>query len=144
MSDQTSQDAVPSEFAAQLVESGAHAQDIDVTAMLTQIKALQAQVDKLNAERGIPADPVAAAKDDLLAHLTARQAQYPDEDFSPLVTAVKTLPDSEAITVAHTGRIHGLVSSFVNARGRHELGYVKDLAEALHLSILDRVVAAVI
>lgn len=148
MSDQTNpQDAVPtppSELAAQLQQSGAHAQDIDVTALLKQMASLQAQVDKLNAEKGIPADPVAAAKDDVLAHVTARQAQYPTEDFSPIVKALKELPDSEAITPAHSGRIQTLVTQFVGTHARHELSYVKELADTFHLAILDRALAAVV
>lgn len=151
MSDQTSpQDVTPevtpagSPFQSELLNSGAQAQNIDVTALLDQLNALQAQVDKLNAEKGIPADPVAASKDDLLAHLEARAAQYPNEDFKPLIQAVKSLPDSDAITVAHSGKVHELISEFVESLPRHELGYVKALSRVFHMGILDRTIAAAV
>lgn len=152
MSDQTPTDAVPegSELHDALVQSGAHAQAVDVDAMLAQMQAMQAQYEQQNkmladriksleAERGVPSDPVAGAVANLLAHVEARAAQYPNDDFSDIIKEIKALPESGAITVSHTGLIHDMVSEAVDDRPRHELGYVKRLSRDLHRLILKQI-----
>jgi hypothetical protein len=154
MSDQTPNDAVPepqSDLQAQLINSGAHAQTVDAEAILTQMQAMQAmyearqnsleqEINRLKTQQGIPIDLVEAAKADLLNHLEARAAQYPNDDFSDVIKMVKNLPDSDRLTVNHTALLHDVVSEAVDTRPRHELGYIKTLAKGLHRLMLEKLV----
>lgn len=139
MSDQSNpQDAVPtSALAEQLKQDGAHAQTVDVEAMLRQMAAMQAQIDALNRERGIPTDPVAAAKQDLLDHLKARAAQYPNNDFSELINEVANL--GETVTSDGASLVHTLVTEKLDELPHHELAYLKVLSSSLLKHVLKAV-----
>lgn len=145
MSDTTPQ----SELQAQLIENGAHAQYVDADAMLAQMKAMQDQYDsqqkaliariqQLEAERGVPADPIAGGKADLIAHIKARAAQYPTDDFSDVLAAAEALPDDDTLTANHTAYVHDVVSNAVAVRPRHEIGYIKELSGKLHSLVLKK------
>lgn len=142
-----------SDFQAQLVASGAQATQVDANAILAQMQAMQAQYEanaarmeaelkSLRTQQGLAPDAITGAKDDLLAHLTARAAQYPNDDFRDIIARVKALPEGPGVTVAHTALVHDLVSEAVDTRPAHELGYVKHLSKILHRLVLDRTVSA--
>ena len=70
-----------SDEAKEMVAAGAVPQQVDVNALLAQLQALQARVQVMEAEKGIPSDPVAAAHKNLYDHVKTRQhmhALYPE------------------------------------------------------------------
>lgn len=134
------QDAVPaSELQAQLVASGAHPVQIDSEALLAQIQALQERLGILEKERGVPSDPIAGGKANLIAHIQARAAQYPYTDFSEILQAAKDLPDD--MTRDHTDFVKTLVTEFVDTFKHFELGYLPQLATTLHKEVLKKAVS---
>lgn len=142
---ETPQDAVPptppnSPERSAMLEAGAHAQDVDVNAMLATIQAMQERLQMLEAERGVPSDPIKGAVSNLLAHVEARAAQYPYVDFSEILTAVKDLP--ETLTRDHTEFIHSLVTEFAGALKGLEIHYLPELSGALHRHVLKKAIAA--
>jgi hypothetical protein len=97
------------------------------------VEFLQAQVDRLMAERGVPADPVAAAHEDLKAHVAARKAGNPSYDFSELE---KTL-DVERPTVNDAEKVKLAVEQHHATDGKSETEYLAQLARNLHRATLD-------
>jgi len=99
----------------------------------TRVSALESQVAALLAERGIPADPIAAIKKNLADHLAVRAAMAPSVDFTHSRKTVDELPDNP--TSAHTAALLHSVT-----RHKHtepDMSYVHHLAEELHQTILD-------
>lgn len=129
----------PSVEAQSLVDAGATPYVPDVAEMLRQMRELQSRVDTLQAERGIPSDPVEAAVKDLVTHVKARQDANPTFEFSKdLKDQLKYLtenpdyrPDSNAAELLALG-IEDAVS-----RGRHlELSYLTELARNVRREVL--------
>jgi hypothetical protein len=123
-----------------MIAAGAHAQDVDVNAMLATIKAMQERLQALEAERGVPSDPIKGAISNLVAHVEARAAQYPYIDFTEILNAVKELP--ETVTRDHTELVHSLVTDFTNTLKGLEVHYLPELSGVLHRAVLKKAVAA--
>lgn len=123
----------------ELLASGATATQVDAVEMMNQIKQLQARLAQLEAERGVPSDPIAGALQNLKDHVNARAAQYPLHDFTEVKNLLDSLPtDSEALTTAHTGLTQLTVNEFTDVLKHLEIGYLKELASALHKHVLKR------
>ena len=122
----------------ELIAAGAHPSEVDVDAILAQVREMQAQIDRLNAERGLPSDPVAGAVQNLIHHVKARQDAYPNHDLSTLVKELKELGESP--TSKDAERVRNLVADTIedNALISHDLAYVTRLARDLHSEVLKR------
>lgn len=137
------QDAIPpqtSEFQQELIAAGAKPVQIDYEALLAHQKWLEGRLAALEAERGVPSDPIAGGKANLIAHIEARAAQYPYVDFSEILDAAKGLP--EAMTRDHTDLLRTLVSDFAGSLKHLEVGYLPELASDLHKEVLKKAVSA--
>src|SRR6266849_4786453 len=119
--------------AAALAEAGAAPVDVDPEALLAQIQLLQTQMASLLAERGVPADPIAAGVMDLRDHVVARSMAVPDrkDEFADLVKALKDMPDRPtADEVAYARAALDEVRPFEGSE------YVHQLAAGLHKLVL--------
>lgn len=106
-------------------------EDPRVAEMLAKMEAMQAQLTRLYAERGVPADPIAAGVQDLLAHIKAR-LDSGLEHFRDLFTQTKGMseaPDSATTDLART--VAANLPQHVEGAA-----YVKQLANDLHASVL--------
>jgi len=147
MSEPTVQDAGPvtpptSDFQQELIAAGATPQFPNVEQMLAQMAAMQKQIDALNAERGVPANPIEGAKQNLADHIKARAAQLPSIVVDELKKAVEDLP--EVITPDHIALVETLVEELLinSSPYAHELGYIPVLARDLKKAVLKDKVAA--
>lgn len=146
MTEPTVQDAVPepqtSDFQQELIAAGATPQFPNVEQMLAQMAAMQKQIDALNAERGVPANPIEGAKVNLLDHIKARAAQLPGIVVDELKKTIESLPD--VITTDHTSLIMTLVEELLSNSSpvAHELSYLPELARDFHKAVLKDKVAA--
>lgn len=122
--------------AQQMLDAGVTPYVPDVAAMLATIKALQARVEAVEAEKGIPSDPVAAAVDNLTAHVKARAAQYPNHDFSAVLDALNNLP--ETVDTKSTELLKALVDDLASEYRNLEIDYLPKLARAAHLAVAKR------
>jgi hypothetical protein len=98
------------------------------------MKALQDRVDSLSAAQGIPADPTAAAVQNLRDHVLARidANPYRKEELAELREAVKDLADNP--TTKDTDLVRTILGE---VRGHLEgLDYLKELGNALHKQVL--------
>jgi hypothetical protein len=115
-------------------------QDTDklVARLEEQIAKQQEQVNKLMAERGIPADPVAAQIQALQDHLKAQAGANPlhAETYKPVVEYVGKLT-SEGLTDRKAYKARNLVERLAEKHPAHELAYAKQLAQDLHTMTLD-------
>lgn len=132
-----------SEYAETMVKQGLQptaVTDAQINAMLEQMNALQAQVNQLNAERGVPLDRVDGYRQQLLAHFKARKdAAHHGTDFTPTENALAALPEnSDKITATHSESALHAVEQFVKAHPGKELEYLAILANELHQVVLDR------
>jgi hypothetical protein len=135
----TAQDAAPtpgtSDFREELIQNGAHAQDIDVEALKASMLAMQNRIKALEAERGVPSNPIAGAVSNLLAHVKARKAALPQFVDNGLHEFLEKLP--EDITSDHAAQAEALVTDTLsqNSAVKHELAYwpllVNDLKKAV-------------
>jgi GTP cyclohydrolase III len=129
---------VTSPEAEELVAAGATPVQADVNAIIAQLQAQMAaqdeQIKALLAERGIPSDPVAAGVLDLIAHVEARQAQYPQFDFSELTDVLKSLPDQPSDK--DTALVNTVVEDILQAARHLEVEYLGVLARTLHKNVL--------
>ena len=109
----------------------------DNTSLLDRLARLESQNALLLAEKGIPADPIAAQVKNLKDHLTARAAMTPQHDFSEFQALLDTLPE-EGMSSKHTAPIAFAVSRWEKKYPGivGELGYVVQLAEDLHEMVL--------
>lgn len=127
----------PSVEATALVDAGATAYHPDVAAMLEQMKALQARVDTMQAERGIPSDPVEAAVKNLLAHVRARKDANPSFDFSELLEQLQYLADNADYKPDdNAAQLVGLAVEDAVTRGPAEFGYLTVLARDFRKAVL--------
>ena len=141
-------DAIPtqpqSELAAELVANGASAQMADMDAIMALIDKQQksmalmtTRLKQLEEERGVPSDPIQGAKQNLVEHLKARMAQYPQLAATELKTVLEKLP--EELTSTHTSLIKELVDEVVanHAQIAHDLSYFPALARTLSKVVLE-------
>jgi hypothetical protein len=130
---------VSSPEAEELMAAGAHPVDVDVNELYVQILKMQAQIDAMNAERGIPSDPVAAAIQNLLHHVKARQAANPGFDFAELLTQLEEMPDTPEAKDAELVRV--IVDEHIERGGSQVEGldYLRHLARDLHKVTLGKV-----
>lgn len=135
---------IPTDLAQQLAAQGAVAHVPNIAELLAQIQNLQARVVQMETERGVPSDPVGGAVKDLVNHVTARSAQYPNVDSSELMDALKSLPEEvEHITSDHVSLIRLHVETLLqnHSWARHELSYLTDLGLNLAKAVLTKAVA---
>lgn len=129
-------EAVSSPEAEELVAAGARPVEVDVDAILAQVAAMQAQIDRLNAERGVPSNPVASAVQNLVHHVKARAAQNPTHDLSVVLAELEALP--EELSSKDAERVRNILDDVMEdcADIRHELSYLPRLARDLHTVVL--------
>ena len=134
----TEPDVQTSPEAEELVNAGAHPVDVDAESLLAEIRKMQAQIDKLNAERGLPSDPVQGAVQNLVHHVKARAAANPTADLSMLQKELEGLGNSPSAKDAE--RVRNLVADTLDDHGYiyHELAYLERLARDLHTAVLER------
>lgn len=127
----------PVGLAGDLAAAGASPITADVAAMMAQIQAMQRQIAEMQAERGIPADPVAAAVQDLKSHVSARVEatgmHHPQHDYLQiLVKTIKNLSDSPEYQ-----QVEFIRTLFDDVKHHLEgLPYLKDLALKLAQEVL--------
>ena len=116
-------------------------QNVDeiVAKLMEQMAAQEAKIKQLMAERGVPADPIAAAVQALLQHVKARAAMHPRYDFSELLEQLEKLP--EAVTAAHANLLRRTVGNRKYTPIRHDLDYIEQLVEDLDDEIAKKAVA---
>lgn len=124
----------PDAFQAQLVEAGAAPTVPDVAELLALIQRTQERVNQLEAERGIPSDPVAAAVMNFKAHVEAHAAQNPVHDFSQLTDAVSNLSDPPLVSEVEVLRT--LAAKHARRLTSLDLAYVQELVDDLHVVVL--------
>lgn len=128
-----------SEYAQDLVNQGFRPNEVNVDAMLAQMNKLQAQVDALNAERGVPVDPVDGHRKHLWAHLTVRDNARPDVDMTEVKKVLSALPAlSDSISAPQTEALHFAMEQLLKAHPGKELEYLTVLTGELHQMILNR------
>lgn len=125
-------DAVESELADELVASGARPVSVNIDDLVRRIEDLQAAQAKMMAERGIPADPLAAQIQALGDHVRVQANANPahTEDYAKLLSHVDSL-DSKKMTPDIAAKTVRLVSRVQAKHPQHELAYVRQLAEDL-------------
>jgi len=124
--------APTSNLAAELVATGATPVKVDVESLVKQIQELQAQQAKLMAERGIPADPIAAQIQALKDHLTVQSKANPlhADSYTKALSYVDGL-DSKSLTGDQAQKAVRLVDRIQRSHPQHELAYSRELAEGL-------------
>lgn len=128
-----------SEYAQELVQQGFRPNEVDIQAMLAQMQKLQSTVDALNAERGVPVDPVDGHRKHLWGHLNLRDMARPDVDVSEVKKLLSALPEvSDHITPAETEALHFAVEQLLKAHPGKELEYLGVLSAELHQMVLNR------
>lgn len=128
-----------SDEAKDLTEAGAKPDSVDDVSLLAQIQRLQEQMATMNAERGIPSDPIEARVLSLKAHAKAQADAHPAYDFSELLTVLDEIPaKSSDITPDDTALVKETVDDFMEVNGplRHDLGYVQQLSRDFSRDIL--------
>lgn len=124
-------------FTQAAVDAGATPAPVDYDALLKNIAAMQAKISSLEAERGIPSDPIAAHVKNLVDHVAARSASVPSVDMGVVKEALSKLPeDSAQVNSKATAYVKELVHNMVDKFKAHEFGYLRDLASDLHLEVL--------
>lgn len=131
-----------SEYAEELARAGmkplTFTQD-DLDKMLAQMNALQAQVNLMNAERGVPLDRVAGYLQQLKAHFQHRKSSRQDTDFAAPEAALAALPEnSDNLTAHHTESLHFTIEQWLKQHPGKELDYLHTLAAELHQAVLER------
>jgi hypothetical protein len=116
MSEPLPDDAFPAPATAlahELVESGAAPVDVDVNELLAQITALQGRVTAMEAEKGVPSDPKAAALKNLQDHVKAHAAANPLTDFSELSDALAKVVEAGTVAFRDVELLRVLVEDTV-------------------------------
>src|SRR5258708_16747442 len=80
---------VTSPLAEELVAVGAQPTTVDANELLRQMAALQDRIKAMEADRGIPSDPIEAGKVNLLAHVQAHANANPSFDFSSVLKSLE-------------------------------------------------------
>lgn len=116
--------------------------EVDVNALIRQLQeqaaAQQKHIENLLAEKGIPADPVAAQVLALQQHVSAQANANPwhSDSYTALKSYVDKL-ESDALTTNKAAKALSMVDSLREVHPGHELAYVRQLARDLHTMTLD-------
>lgn len=116
--------------------------EVDVNALIKQLQEQaarqQAHIETLLAEKGIPADPVAAQVLALQQHVAAQAGANPwhSDSYVALKSYVDKL-ESESLTTNKAAKALSLVDGLREVHPGHELAYVRQLARDLHTMTLD-------
>lgn len=127
----------------QLVADGAHANTVDIQAI---IASLQNRIASLEGERGVPSDPIKGAVANLVSHVKARIAQHPTLDASELKNTLEALPEeSTAITADHANLIKTLIDEVMlkHVKIAHDVAYWPELAMTLTKAVAKGVPAVI-
>jgi hypothetical protein len=100
----------------------------------TSNESLLKRIAALEAERGVPSDPIAVGKENITTHLAVRAGMLPQHDFSDLTKRAGSINSAEDATA-----FANAVRLFQDRNGAagHELAYVRQLAEDLNQTYLD-------
>jgi hypothetical protein len=120
-----------------MVKAGAKPSPVDVNALLDQIQRLQAQMDAVNADRGIPSDPVGAAVKNLTDHVAARLASSDQVDLKNLADALKKLSENDGPYEKDVALISDLVEEAIDNHPQrfHDFHYLRILARDLRKAV---------
>lgn len=116
--------------------------EVDVAALIAQLQAQaaaqQKHIEALLAEKGIPADPVAAKIQALQQHVDAQANANPwhSESYVALKSYVDKL-ESEGLTDKKAQKALRMVQAVQAKHPGHELAYVRQLADDLYTMMLD-------
>lgn len=128
-----------SAYAQDMVAQGFKPNEVDISAMLQQMAKLQATVDAMNAERGVPLDPIDGHRKHLWAHMTLRDTARPDVEFTEIKTLLSALPEvSDNITARQTEALHFAMERLLKTHPGKELEYLGVLSGELHQMTLNR------
>lgn len=131
-----------SDYAQEMVEQGYRPTvitDADYQKMLAQLAALQDNVNRLNAERGVPIDQVDGYRKQLQSHLQVRVNGRPDVGFELVTATLAALPENpDDMTQAQTELLHSLLTELVRQHPGKEIDYLSVLSAELHQSVLAR------
>lgn len=123
-----------SEAAKTLVNEGVTPYQPDVTELLRQMNALQSKVSAMQAERGIPDNPVEFAVKNLSDHVTAHGNANPSLDTSSVRNAIKEFSDNPT---KNGGELLSLyVDDLVGANPHLDLAYLRQLARDVRKAVL--------
>lgn len=123
-----------SQEAKDMVAAGAAPASVDADAMLKLIQELQSKVAGLEAEKGIPSDPVEAAVKNVEDHVTARAAAMPHVDFSELSNALDKLRQDVTSDGFNVVKL-----AWEDLTGHAELAYLGQLVRDLGKAVLKKV-----
>lgn len=125
--------------AAALVAAGAHPTDVDADSLLAQIQSLQARLTELEAERGVPSDPVGGALANVTNHINAHIAANPSIDFSQLQKTLNEFPEDHKDLEDHHVQLLKLEAESHHLRNPHlDFHYVRQLTADLYREVLRR------
>lgn len=128
-----------SEYAQDMVNQGFRPNQVDIDAMVSQMAKLQATVDALNAERGVPLDPIDGHRKHLWDHLKVRDWARPDVDMAEVKKLLSALPEvSEHIAATATEALHFAMEQLIKVHPGKELEYLAILTGELHQMVLNR------
>lgn len=124
------------------VDDAPIAGEVDVTALIKQLQEQAAQqaeyIKQLQAQQGIPSDPVAAQVQALQQHVGAQANANPwhSAAYEELKAYVDKL-DSEGLTDKQASKALRLVDKLQKQHPGHELAYARLLADDLYTMMLD-------
>lgn len=116
--------------------------EVDVNALIAQLQAQaaaqQKHIEALLAEKGIPADPIAAQVLALQQHVSAQANANPwhSDSYDALKSYVDKL-ESEGLSDKQAQKAVRLVQAVQAKHPGHELAYVSQLANDLYTMMLD-------
>ncbi|SRR5258708_888345 len=120
-----------SPLAQELTAAGAQPTIVDANALLAQIASLQDRLTAMEAEKGIPSDPIDAARANLQAHVQAHANARPTLDFSEVLKHLE-----EQATKDGADLIRLLLEDVANQFRAVDLTYVLQLARDLQKVLL--------
>lgn len=111
-----------------------------VADLQASMAAQQAQISQLLAERGIPADPIAAQIQALQDHVHVQASANPNhkDTYAPVLSYVdKLTSDAVKANPNKALKAANLVGALRETVPSHELSYAHHLAKGLHTLVLD-------
>lgn len=120
--------------AQNLVEQGATPFQPDVSELLQQMRDLQNRVSSMQAERGIPEDPIAFAVANLRDHVVAHRNANPTLETVELDGALKQFEESPDENGAKLVELY--VEDVVSRVRNLDLAYLTQLARDVRKSVL--------
>jgi hypothetical protein len=131
--------------ARQLIDAGARPVDsATVAKLIEQMQAMQERINSLSHAAGVPSDPIDAVVQALKQHVDQVANAHPNHDFSELKTVLGDLPPSDELNKDVTELVKDTVADHISRFGniRHDLGYIEELAGALHRIFLKKAVSS--